>query len=43
MVDTDSLNVDELVEVLHQSRFAEKVFTNPGCDEDWEKYRPFTA
>lgn len=39
MIDTDTLNVDELVEILHQSGFAETVFTNPGNNEDWEKYR----
>ena len=44
MVDTDSLNVDELVEILHQSGFAEKMLTNPNVDEDWEKNRlPFAA
>jgi len=44
MVDTDSVNVEELLEILRQSSFAEKVLTNPGCDEDWEKYRlPFAA
>ncbi len=44
MVDTDTVNVDELVEILRQSEFAEKVLTNPGGDEDWEKYRlPFAA
>lgn len=44
MVDTDSLNVGELIEILHQSRFTEKILTNPNGDEDWEKYRlPFAA
>lgn len=44
MVDTDTVNVDELLEILRQSGFAEKVLTNPGDDEDWEKYRlPFAA
>ncbi|MDE6548548.1 MAG: hypothetical protein K2L22_06090, partial [Muribaculaceae bacterium] len=44
MVDTDSVNVDELVEILHQSGFTEKILTNPNGDEDWEKYRlPFDA
>ena len=44
MVDTDSVNVSELVEVLHQSGFTEKMLTNPNGDEDWEKYRlPFAA
>lgn len=44
MVDTDTMNVDELVEILHQSGFTEKVLTNPSGDEDWEKYRqPFSA
>ena len=44
MVDTDSVNVDELVEILHKSGFTEKVLTNPNGDEDWEKYRlPFAA
>jgi len=44
MVDTDSVNVDELLEILRQSGFAEKVLTNPCGDEDWEKYRlPFAA
>lgn len=44
MVDTDSVNVEELVDILRQSGFAEKVLTNPGGDEDWEKYRlPFAA
>lgn len=44
MVDTDTMNVDELVEILHLSGFAEKVLTNPIVDEDWEKYRlPFSA
>lgn len=44
MVDTDSVNVRELVEILHQSGFTEKILTNPNGDEDWEKYRlPFAA
>ncbi|MDE6408707.1 MAG: hypothetical protein K2K81_00475 [Muribaculaceae bacterium] len=44
MVDTDSVNVDELVEILHQSGFTEKILTNPNEDEDWEKCRlPFAA
>ena len=44
MVDTDYVNVDELVEILHQSGFTEKMLTNPNGDEDWEKYRlPFAA
>ncbi len=44
MVDTDSVNVNELVEILHQSGFTEKILTNPSGDEDWEKYRlPFAA
>jgi len=44
MVDTDSVNVEELVDILCQSGFAEKVLTNLGGDEDWEKYRlPFAA
>ena len=29
MIDTDSVNVGELVDILHQSGFAEKVLTNP--------------
>ena len=44
MLDTDSVNVDELVEILHQSGFTENMLTNPNGDEDWEKYRfPFAA
>lgn len=44
MVDTDSVNVGELVQILHQSGFTEKILTNPNGDEDWEKYRlPFAA
>ncbi len=44
MVDLDELNVDELVKTLNESGFAETIFTNPGKDEDWEKYRlPFAA
>ena len=44
MIDLDELNVDELVKILNESGFAKKVFTNPGNDEDWEKYRlPFAA
>lgn len=44
MIDTDSVNVGELVEILHQSGFIEKMLTNPNEDEDWEKYRlPFAA
>ena len=44
MVDTDSVNVGELVEILHQSGFTEKMLTNQNGDEDWEKYRlPFAA
>lgn len=35
MVDTDSVNVEELLEILRQSGFVEKVLTNPGGDEDW--------
>ncbi|MDE7346556.1 MAG: hypothetical protein K2N48_07445 [Muribaculaceae bacterium] len=44
MVDTDYVNVDELVEILHQLGFTEKMLTNPNWDEDWDKYRlPFAA
>ena len=44
MLDTDSVNVDELVEILHQSGFTENMLANPNGDEDWEKYRlPFAA
>ncbi len=44
MIDTDTVNIDELLETLRQSGFAEMVLTNPGGDEDWEKYRlPFAA
>ena len=44
LIDTDSVNVDELVEILHQSGFTEKILTNPSGDEDWEKCRlPFAA
>ena len=44
MVDSDSVNVDELVEILHQSGFTEKMLANPNGDEDWEKYRlPFAT
>lgn len=44
MIDTDSVNVDELVEILRKSGFTEKILTNPNGDEDWEKYRlPFAA
>ena len=44
MIDTDSVNVEEIVEILHQSGFTEKILTNPNGDEDWEKYRlPFAA
>ena len=44
MVDTDSVNVDELVEILQQSGFTENMLANPNGDEDWEKYRlPFAA
>ncbi len=44
MVDTDSVDVGELVEILHQSRFTEKMLTNPNGNEDWEKSRlPFAA
>lgn len=44
MVDIDSVDVGELVEILHQSRFTEKMLTNPNGNEDWEKSRlPFAA
>ncbi len=44
MVDTDTVNVDELVGILQQSGFAEKVLINLSGDEDWEKCRlPFAA
>ena len=44
MVDTDSVNVGELVEILWKSGFTEKILTNPNGDEDWEKDRlPFAA
>ena len=44
MIDTDTVNVGELVEILHQSGFTKKMLTNPNGDEDWEKYRlPFAA
>ena len=44
MVDTDSVNVGELVEILRKSGFTENILTNPNGDEDWEKYRlPFAA
>lgn len=39
MVDTDTVNIDEFLDILRQSGFAEKVLTNPSGDEDWEKYR----
>ncbi len=39
MVDKDTVNVEELLEIFHQSGFVEKMLTNPGGDEDWEKYR----
>lgn len=42
MVDTDTVNIEELLKILHQAEFAEKVLTNPNGDEDWEKHRlPF--
>ena len=44
MIDTDSVNVEEIVEILHQSGFTEKILTNPNGDEDWEKFRlPFAT
>ena len=44
MVDTDSVNVGELVEILRKSGFTEKILINPNGDEDWEKDRlPFAA
>lgn len=44
IIDTDSVNVGELVEILRKSGFTEKILTNPNGDEDWEKYRlPFAA
>ena len=44
MIDTDSVNVGELVEILRKSGFTEKILTNPNGDEDWEKYRlPFAV
>ena len=44
MVDTDTVNIGELVEILHKSGFTEKILTNQNGDEDWEKYRlPFAA
>lgn len=44
MINTDTVKVDELLEILNQSGFAEMVLTNSGGDEDWEKYRlPFAA
>lgn len=44
MVDTDSVNVGELVKILNKSGFIENMLTNPNGDEDWEKYRlPFAA
>ena len=44
MVDTDTVNIGELVEILHKSGFTEKILTNPNRDEDWEKYRlPFAS
>ena len=39
MVDTDSVNVGELVEILRKSGFTEKILINPNGDEDWEKDR----
>ncbi|MDE6753581.1 MAG: hypothetical protein K2J82_03105 [Muribaculaceae bacterium] len=42
MIDTDSVNVGELVEILHHSVFTEKMIANPNGDEDWGKCRlPF--
>ena len=32
MVDTDSVNADELVEILYQSGFIENMLTNPNGD-----------
>ena len=44
MVDTDSVNVGELVEILRKSGFTENILANPNGDEDWEKDRlPFAA
>ena len=44
MVDTDSVNVVELVEILRKSGFVEKILTNPNGDEEWEESRlPFAA
>ncbi len=44
MIDLDELDVEELVKILGESGFAQRVFTNPGKDEDWEKFRlPFAA
>ena len=44
MIDTDSVNVGELGEILHQSGFTEKMLANPNGNEDWERYRlPFAA
>lgn len=44
MVDTDTVNVGELIELLYKSRFTEKILANPSSDENWKKYRlPFAA
>lgn len=44
MIDTDTMNVSELVKILHQSGFTEKMLTNLSEDEAWDKYRlPFAA
>lgn len=45
MIDTNSVNVDELVEILHQSGFTEEnMLANLNGDGDWERYRlPFAA
>lgn len=36
MIDTDSVNIGELVEILRKSGFTEKILTNPSWDKDWE-------
>ena len=44
VIDTDSLNIGELVEILRKSGFTETIFTNPNGDENWAKCRlPFAS
>ncbi|MBJ2185105.1 MAG: hypothetical protein JFR23_00085, partial [Muribaculaceae bacterium] len=44
MIDLDNLDLDELLKILQESDFAEKIFGEQAEGSEWAKYRlPFAA